>query len=306
MQTTLKSAVTLRGVGLHSGSPVRLRISPASAEMGIWFKRTDSVDGDALIPARWDMVERTPLCTKLVNEHGVSVSTVEHLMAALAGCGIHNAMVEVSGPEVPILDGSSAPFVAALLRAGVQRLDAPVRGIEVLRAVEVRDGDAWARLEPYKGLSISFDISFPDAAIGEQSRELNMANGAFVHTLCDSRTFCRQADVDRMHAAGLGLGGSLSNAVVVDGARVLNPDGLRHADEMVRHKMLDALGDLYMADAILLGRYVGHKAGHALTNTLLRALFGAADTYRSVEIGPKLALRLPGAGVTADDLPRVA
>lgn len=306
MQTTLKSAITLRGVGLHSGRPVRLRILPASAEMGIWFKRTDRVDGDPIIPARWDMVERTPLCTKLINEHGVSISTVEHLMAALAGCGVHNAMIEVSGPEVPILDGSSAPFVTEILRVGIQRLDAPVRGIEVLRPVTVQDGAAWARLEPAQGLTISFEIDFPDAAIGRQSRELNMANGAFVRTLCDSRTFCRQADVDTMRANGLGLGGSLANAVVVDGAEVLNPGGLRHSDEMVRHKMLDALGDLYMADAVLLGRYTGHRAGHALTNTLLRALFAQPDAYRPVAIGADMARRLPGAGVTTNDLPRVA
>lgn len=306
MQTTLKSAFTVRGIGLHTGRPVTLKVKPAAAEIGIWFKRTDKVDGDAMIPARWDLVDRSPLCTRLVNEHGNSVSTVEHLMAALAGCGVHNALVEVSGPEVPVLDGSSAPFVAAILKAGIQRLDAPVRALEVLKPVSVEVGDAWARLEPSESLSIDFEIDFPDAAIGHQTRQLNMANGAFVRELCDSRTFCRKADVDKMRDAGLGLGGSLANAVVVEGAEVLNPGGLRRVDEPVRHKMLDALGDLALADAVIMGAYTGHRAGHALTNTLLRALFADPTAYRMVALDAAAARRLPGVGVSANDLPSVA
>jgi UDP-3-O-[3-hydroxymyristoyl] N-acetylglucosamine deacetylase len=196
--------------------------------------------------------------------------------------------------------------VAAILRAGLQPLDAPVRAVAVLKPVEVSNGAAWARLEPARHLSIDFEIDFPDLAIGRQVRRLDMANGAFVRTLCDSRTFCRQADVVAMRAAGLGLGGSLANAVVVDGAQVLNPDGLRHRDEMVRHKMLDALGDLALAEATLLAAYTGYRAGHALTNTLLRALFADPDAYRMVEVDADTARRLPGAGVTPSDLPRVA
>ncbi|MFT4782613.1 MAG: UDP-3-O-[3-hydroxymyristoyl] N-acetylglucosamine deacetylase [Paracoccaceae bacterium] len=306
MQATLKTAFTVNGVGLHSGRAVRMTVSPAAAGTGIWFKRSDRVEGDAYIPARWDMVERSRLCTLIKNADGVSVSTIEHIMAALAGCGIHNALVEVSGPEVPIVDGSAAPFVAAILKAGVQHLDVPVRAIRVLKTVEVTEGDAVARIAPAFSLSIDFEIDFADAAIGRQSRCLNMANGAFVRELCDSRTFCRKSDVDAMQAAGLALGGSLRNAVVVDGASVLSPGGFRHPDEPVRHKMLDALGDLALAGAPLLGAYTGYKAGHALTNRLLHALFADPTNTQIVSCGPSTVRNLPGVGVRIADLRAVA
>lgn len=307
MQTTLRKSVSLSGTGLHTGRPVRVTLMPAAAEFGIWFRRTDAVEGDPLIPARWDLVEQVPLCTRLVNSDRVSVSTVEHLMAALAGCGIHNAMVEVSGPEVPILDGSAAPFVQAILAAGTRRLDAPVRALKVLRDVRVEgEGGAWAELLPADGLSIAFEIDFDDAAIGRQRHSLEMANGAFVRELCDSRTFCRRADVEAMRAAGLARGGTLNNAVVVEGAAVLTPGGMRHADEPVRHKMLDALGDLALAGAPILGAYRGYKAGHALTNQLLRELFMAPDAFEWVACDAACLRRLPGMGVTLADLPAVA
>ncbi|MEL6608132.1 MAG: UDP-3-O-acyl-N-acetylglucosamine deacetylase [Pseudomonadota bacterium] len=301
MQATIKSKVTFTGVGLHSGKTVRMVVRPAVMEHGIWFRRTDVTEGDTMVPALWNVVERVPLCTRLVNADGVSVSTVEHLMAALAGCGVRNALVELDGPEVPILDGSSAPFVRAILAAGVRPQDAPSRAIEILKPVEVRDGDAVARLEPSSGFRMQFDIAFADAAIGTQSRDMNLANGAFVHELCDSRTFCRKADVDGMRAQGLALGGTYENAVVVDGADILSPGGLRHGDEAVRHKMLDAVGDLALAGAPILGRYVGHKAGHALTNTLLRALFAQPDAFRMIECDAAMAACLPGAGLTRAD-----
>ena len=306
MQTTIKAPVRFTGVGLHSGAPVRLTIRPAAAHHGIWFRRTDIAVGDALIPARWDVVERTPLCTKIVNGAGASLSTVEHVMAALAGCGVTNALVEVDGPEVPILDGSSAPFVRGILARGLQRQAAPVRAYEVLKTVEVRNGEAWARLEPGKALEISFHIDFPDAAIGVQDKLLTMSNGTFVRELCDARTFCRQSDVDAMRAQGLALGGTLDNAVVVDGDRILSPGGLRHADEAVRHKMLDALGDLFMAGAPLLGRYTGYRAGHSLTNTLLRAAFVEPGALRMVTCTADQMAQLPGAGVHMDEIPAVA
>jgi UDP-3-O-[3-hydroxymyristoyl] N-acetylglucosamine deacetylase len=307
VQTTLKKPITLTGTGLHSGRPARVTIRPAAAEFGIWFRRTDAVAGDPLVPARWDAVEQAPLCTKLANADGVSVSTVEHLMAALAGCGIHNATVEVSGPEVPILDGSAAPFVRALLAAGQRRLAAPLRALAVRRAVEVTGpGGARARLEPAEALSLAFEIDFADAAIGRQRRTLDMANGTFVRELCDSRTFCRRADVEAMRAAGLALGGTLDNAVVVEGAEILTPGGLRHADEPVRHKMLDALGDLALAGAPLLAAYTGTRAGHALTNQLLRQLFATPGAVAWVECDAARASRLPGMGVSASDLPAVA
>ncbi len=303
LQNTIASSVTFRGTGLHGGKPARLRVLPASAEFGIWFKRLDVRTGNGLIHARWDNVRDSSLCTLLENDQGVSVSTVEHLMAALAGCGIHNALIEIDGPEVPILDGSAAGFVKGILRAGIRELDAPVRVIEILRPVEVRRGDAWARLEPGPEFEISFHIDFDDRAIGRQNRVQNMANGAFVRELSASRTFCRLDDVNAMRANGLALGGTYKNAVVVDGDKVLSPGGMRHTDEPVRHKMLDALGDLALAGAPLIGRYHGHKAGHALTNQLLRKLFSTAGAMRMRPCIGEMAGRLPGVGVQASDLP---
>ncbi|MBT8475435.1 MAG: UDP-3-O-acyl-N-acetylglucosamine deacetylase, partial [Alphaproteobacteria bacterium] len=273
MQTTVKSSIVFEGVGLHTGQRTRVVMHPASAEYGIWFRRSDVTDRDALIPARWDAVTQSELCTKISNTDGVSISTIEHIMAAIAGTGLHNALIEVDGPEVPILDGSAAPFVNGILARGLREQHAPVRALQILERVEVRNGEAFARLDPSDMLEIDFQIDFNEPAIGRQRKHLNMANGTFVHELCDSRTFCRSEDVDAMRARGLARGGSLANAVVVDGARILTPGGLRHSDEAVRHKMLDALGDLALAGAPLLGRYSGHRAGHAMTNALLRTLF---------------------------------
>ncbi|MEP2784333.1 MAG: UDP-3-O-acyl-N-acetylglucosamine deacetylase [Pseudoruegeria sp.] len=303
MQTTIKSAVTFKGVGLHSGAPVTMVVQPASAEYGIWFRRID-IPNEPMIPAKWDAVGEARLCTRIDSPSGESVQTIEHIMAALAGCGIQNVLIEINGPEVPVLDGSSAQFVKGLLKAGICKLDAPVLAIEILKPVEFRDGIAFARLEPSENFKIDFHIEFEDKAIGRQDKELNMANGAFVRELCDSRTFCRQSDIDLMRANGLALGGSVENAVVVDGASVLTPGGLRHKDEAVRHKMLDALGDLALAGAPILGRYVGHRAGHMMTNKLLRALFADPTAYRLVTCDENMAARLPGVGVHAADVPR--
>ncbi len=303
MQHTLKSPVTFTGIGLHTGAVARMVVRPASADYGIWFRRTDITSGDALVPARWDAVVPSRLCTEIGNASGVTVSTVEHIMAALAGCGIHNALIEIDGPEVPILDGSAEQFVTAFIARGLREQVTPVRALRILKRVEVREGDAVAWLEPAEMLEIRFRIEFEDAAIGRQEKTLAMANGAFVRELSDSRTFCRQQDVEDMRARGLALGGTLDNAVVVEGDRVLSPGGLRHSDEPVRHKMLDALGDLYLAGGPILGRYTGIRAGHALTNRLLRALFATADAFEMVDIGPLAGRKLPGAGVVAADLP---
>ncbi len=280
-----------------------MAVRPASAEHGLWFRRTDILDREALISAHWSAVQPSRLCTVIANAAGDSVSTIEHLMAALAGWGIHNAMIELDGPEVPILDGSAAPFVERFLARGLIEQSAPVRAIRVLRAVEVRDGDALARLEPSDMLEISFEIDFVAPAIGRQSRQLNMSNGAFVRELSDSRTFCLQADVDAMRANGLALGGTFDNAVVFQGDQVLSPGGLRHVDEPVRHKMLDAMGDLALAGGPILGLYTGIRAGHALTNRLLRALFARPDAYRMVDCGAMTVEKLPGVGVHRGDLP---
>jgi UDP-3-O-[3-hydroxymyristoyl] N-acetylglucosamine deacetylase len=305
VQTTLTSSAVFAGTGLHSGASVRMTVHPAPADHGIWFHRADLAQ-DGLIAARWDAVTPSRLCTVVANAAGASVSTIEHLMAALAGTGIHNARIEIDAGEVPILDGSARPFVAGFLAAGLCEQAAPVRAIRVLKPVEVREGAALARLEPAEMLEIDFRIDFAEAAIGAQARRLNMANGAFVRELSDSRTFCRQADVDAMRARGLALGGTLDNAVVFDGDQVLSPGGLRHADEPVRHKMLDAVGDLALAGGPILGRYVGERAGHALTNRLLRRLFADPEAWRAVDCGPQTLGKLPGVGVHAGDLPALA
>ncbi len=306
VQNTVKTSVRFTGVGLHSGKPVKMTIHPASADYGIWFRRSDVLAGDALIAARWDAVQQTALCTRIINTSGATVSTIEHVMAALAGTGVHNALIEIDGPEVPILDGSSAPFVRAILETGLMAQAVPVRALEILKPVTVRRGKASATLAPAQGLSIDFHIDFDDEAIGVQDKSLTMANGSFVRELCDSRTFCRKDDVDAMHANGLALGGTLENAVVVDGDAVLSPGGLRHEDEAVRHKMLDALGDLYLAGAPILGRYTGIRAGHSLTNELLRALFATPGAFRIVECDASTSAQLPGAGVHLAEIPAVA
>ena len=303
MQNTLIRSVTFTGVGLHSGAPVTMTVHPAAEDHGICFRRTDVVTGDAQVLAQWDAVVPSRLCTLVANGAGVSVSTIEHIMAALAGSAIHNALIDIDGPEVPILDGSAAPFVSGFLDAGIVAQGAPVRAIRVLKAIEVREGEAVARLEPSDMLEIAFQIDFAEAAIGRQDKVLNMANGAFVRELSDSRTFCRNAEVVAMRERGLALGGTLENAVVFEGDKVLSPGGLRYADEPVRHKMLDALGDLALAGGPILGRYTGIRAGHALTNRLLRALFADPSAWRAQDCVGLASGKLPGVGVHRGDLP---
>ncbi len=306
MQATLNTAVTFQGVGLHSGVPVTMTVCPAGVNHGIWFKRVDVSDADPMIPALYDAVEHKPLCTRIVNTAGTDVTTIEHIMAALAGCGVRNALIEIDGPEVPIMDGAAGDFVRAFVEAGVTGQDAPLYAIEVLEPVSVELHGAVATLSPAGSLEIAFEIDFEDAAIGAQSKTLNMANGTFVRELSDSRTFCRKSDIDMMHANGLALGGTYENAVVVDGDAVLSPGGLRHDDEAVRHKMLDALGDLSLAGAPILGRYTGIRAGHAMTNMLLRKLFSTPAAYRLVNCSHEQLSRLPGVGVRQADLALVA
>ena len=303
MQTTLKRAVTLVGMGLHSGRPARLVLRPAS-EGGIRFRRVDVTDRDNLVPARFDRVTDTTLCTLLSNAAGVSVGTVEHLMAALAGTGVTHAEIEIDGPEVPIMDGSARRFVSAILRTGLAPVAGPLRAIRILKPVRYAQGGVVAELTPAETLSIDFEIDFADAAIGHQQRRLSMVNGAFVHELADCRTFCRRQDVEAMQANGLALGGSLDNAVVVENERVLNRGGFRRSDECVRHKMLDALGDLALAGAPILGAYRGVRAGHGATNKLLRALFAQPEAFEYVTLDAEAAAQLPGAGVGAADLRR--
>lgn len=292
----------ITGHGLHSGRPVTLVLHPAPAGHGVVFQRLD-LPGAAPIPALWKHVGDTKLNTQIALGKTNSVSTIEHLMAALAGCGCTDVLAALDGPEVPILDGSARPFVEAILRAGLRVLPGGLDLIEVLTPVEVRDGAAFARLSPAALPQIRFAIDFTDAAIGRQERRLDLKNGAVIEELADSRTFCRLADVEDMHERGLALGGTYDNAVVVDGAEVLSPGGLRHADEPVRHKMLDAVGDLATAGAPILGLYEGERAGHGLTNRLLHALLDHPETHRRLPVTPMLAALLPGAGL-AVELPR--
>jgi UDP-3-O-[3-hydroxymyristoyl] N-acetylglucosamine deacetylase len=303
MQTALKREVTLVGMGLHSGRPARMVLRPATSG-GIRFRRVDVTDRDNVIPARWDLVADTRLCTLLTNASGVSIGTVEHVMAALAGTGVTHAIIDIDGPEVPIMDGSSRRFVQAILRAGLAELPGPLYAIRVLKPVRDVKGEIVAELAPGPMLSIDFEIDFPDAAIGHQRKRLSMVNGTFVHELADCRTFCRRAEVEAMQANGLALGGSLDNAIVVEGATVLNSGGFRRADECVRHKMLDALGDLALAGAPILGAYRGIRAGHGATNRLLRRLFATPDAWEWITLDAEAARQLPGAGVGAADLRR--
>jgi UDP-3-O-[3-hydroxymyristoyl] N-acetylglucosamine deacetylase len=281
---TLKTAIHCVGVGLHSGRRVTLVLRPAAAGTGILFRRTDlGVD----IPARFDRVVDTRLCTALVAEDApqARVGTVEHVMAALAGTGVTDAIVELDGPEVPILDGSAAPFVFLIDCAGTTGLSLAAPVIEVLRTVRVEDGEAFAELRPaaLPGFEATLTIEFPATVIGRQELSLRVTPAGFRAGLADARTFTLAEDIARLRAAGLAQGGSLANAVVVDGPLVLNPGGLRRPDEFVRHKLLDVVGDLALAGAALSGRFVGHRSGHALNNRLLRALFADRGAWRWVE-----------------------
>lgn len=303
MQYTLNQAATLVGTGLHSGRPSRITLRPADGG-GIRFLRTDVTDRDPVIPARFDHVVDTTLCTVIGNADGVTVATVEHVMAALAGLGVHHAVVEIDGPEVPIMDGSSRRFVAAIMGAGLRPVARPVEAIRILAPIRVAEGEVMAELRPAERFEISFAIDFPDAAIGRQEKTLDLANGTFLHELADCRTFCRLDDVEMMQARGLALGGSLENAIVVDGENVLNPGGFRRTDECVRHKMLDAVGDLALAGAPILGAYRGIRAGHGATNRLLRKLFATEGAWERVTLDPVAAEALPGIGVELGALRR--
>lgn len=302
MQTSLSKEFTLVGTGLHSGRPARLRVKPAPVDFGIEFRRIDISDVDNCIPARFDFVNDTQLCTRLCNEAGVELSTVEHLMAALAGCGVYNAVIEIDGPEIPIMDGSSDRFVKEILRAGVVKLDKQAKVLRILKPVSVEDGDAFAGLSPSDDFEIDFEISFTDRAIGVQHHSLNMKNGSFVRELSDCRTFCMYSDVEYMKSIGLARGGSLANAVVIDDGKVINPEGFRREDECVRHKMLDVMGDLALAGMPLIGRYHGVRAGHRMTNLLLRAVFDAPDSFEIVDATVSQSEQLPGVGLSYDDL----
>ena len=278
-QRTLKRAVKCEGIGLHSGASINLSLKPAPSGTGIVFQRTDVEVGHSRIQARWNHVVDTRLCTVIANEHGIRVGTIEHLMAALAGCGVDNVIVEVSGPEVPVMDGSSEPFVLLIECAGVIDQDQPRRIIRILKTVMVEDGDAQASLSPAPSFSLDFQVHFEGTAVSQQSLRVGMKNGAFCKEIARARTFGFLSEVKALQAAGLGKGGSLGNVIVVDGHKILNKDGLRFEDEFVRHKILDAVGDLFLAGGAIIGKFSGNRSGHALNNALLRALFLEDDSW---------------------------
>lgn len=276
-QKTLKSTIDCTGIALHSGRKVRMTMVPAEADTGIVFVRTDA--GSAVIPARWDRVVDTRLCTVIGNEAGVTVGTIEHLMAAFAGLGIDNAIVKLDGPEVPVMDGSAEPFVFLIECAGIRTQEAPKRCLRIVKPVSYEDDRCSIALIPDATFSVSYDMDYEARGLRRQRIRLELVNGTFKRELSRARTFGFLQDVEKMRSLGLGRGASLENAIVIDGGRVLNPEGLRYEDELVRHKTLDAVGDLYLAGAPIVGRFHGRCSGHAANNLLLRALFADASAW---------------------------
>jgi len=288
-QHTLRTPAFFAGVGVHTGAFTRVAVRPAAVNEGVVFVRTDVTGQDNRIAATGEAVCKTQLGTVIGNAAGVTVATIEHLMAALAMLGVDNAVVELDGPEMPIMDGSSEPFVRLLDRAGKRPQAAARRFIEILDTVEVVDGDKRAALKPAHRFEMAFEIRFPSAVIGRQAIDLAMDEGAFRRELADCRTFGFLHEVEALRAVGLARGGSLENCVVIDGDRVLNPEGLRRTDEFVRHKALDAIGDLYVLGAPLLGRFEGELAGHGLNNQLVRALLARPQAWRVRTFADELA-----------------
>jgi UDP-3-O-[3-hydroxymyristoyl] N-acetylglucosamine deacetylase len=281
-QRTLKQLVRAVGIGLHSGTKVTLVLRPAAAETGIVFRRVD-LDPPVDIKLTPQAVVDTRMATT-IGRDGVRIATIEHLMSALAGLGIDNCFIDVDAAEIPIMDGSAASFVFLLQSAGIEELNAPKRFVRVLRAVEVTDGDKWARLEPYFGYRLRFSIDFNHPAIDstEQVVEVDFARDSYVKQVSRARTFGFVNEVEALRAAGLAMGGNFENVIVMDEYRVLNTDGLRAGDEFAKHKVLDAIGDLSALGRPLLASYVAHKSGHAINNRLLRALLAEEAAYEVV------------------------
>ena len=288
-ERTLVAPAICAGVGVHTGQRVRLAIRPAPTGTGIVFVRTDITDRDNRIVVSGDAVVDARLNTMIENAAGVQLSTIEHLMAAFCALGVSNVIVEVDGPELPILDGSALPFVQLLDRAGFRRQQSPIRYIEILEPIHVIDGDKHAALYPCDRYEMRFEIDFESAVIGNQVVDFVVDEQTFRDEIMSARTFGFAHEVEALRQAGLVRGGSLENAVVIDGDDILNPGGLRMEREFVRHKALDAIGDLYVMGAPLLGRYEGYKAGHAVNNLLVRALLDAPHAWREVILEPQLA-----------------
>jgi UDP-3-O-[3-hydroxymyristoyl] N-acetylglucosamine deacetylase len=281
-QRTLKNSIRASGVGLHTGKKVLMTLRPAAPDTGIVFRRTDlpeAVD----IPAHAESVGDTMLGTSLVNGEA-RVSTVEHLLSAFAGLGIDNAIVELSAPEVPIMDGSAGPFVFLMQSAGIEEQRAPKKFVRILKRLRVEDGDKWAQFDPFEGFKVNFQIEFNHPVFKRRSQTASMdfSTTSFLREVSRARTFGFMRDLDKLRARNLALGGNLDNSIVLDDFRVLNEDGLRYEDEFVKHKILDAIGDLYLLGHSLIGEFSGHKSGHALNNKLLRTLLKDESAWEEV------------------------
>ena len=278
-QCTINQIISYVGIGLHSGHKVSMTLYPAAPNTGICFLRRDVDPEHMLIRASWKNVVDTRLCTVLGNEHGVTVSTVEHLLAALRSCGVDNLLIELNGDEVPILDGSCAPLVTIIKKAGVITQRVPRFGIWIERPIEVRQGEHYAILAPSEVPRITVDIEFANAAIGSQYVSVDLIDNVFEAEIAPARTFGFADELEQLHEQGLALGGSIRNAVLVDDHGVTNEEGLRFTDEFARHKILDCLGDLALAEAPIFGQLYAHKPGHRLNNALLREMFAHSDAW---------------------------
>ena len=278
-QRTLKNSIHCSGIGLHSGVKVNMTLHPAEANTGIRFRRNGTVNG-AQVAATWENVVETPLSTTLIGDDDVRAGTIEHLMSALAGCAVDNAVVELSGPEVPVMDGSAAPFVFLIECAGTVAQDAPRRALEILKEVAVADTRRSATVSPGRGLSIDFEIDFDSPVVARQSWSLQVTPASYKQDVSRARTFGFLEEVDKLREMGLALGGSLDNAVVINGDHILNDGGLRYGNEFVRHKVLDLIGDLYLTGAPVIGRFRCVRSGHAMTLRMLKALFADREAWR--------------------------
>ena len=281
-QRTLKNSIRATGVGLHTGKKVLMVLRPAPADSGITFRRTD-LDEPVDVPARAENVSDTMLGTSLL-KGDVRVSTVEHLLSAFAGLGIDNAVIELSTSEVPIMDGSAGPFVFLMQSAGIEEQNAPKRFVRIKKSVKVEDGDKWARFDPFNGFKVNFEIEFDHPVFKRRSQAASMdfSTTSFMREVSRARTFGFMRDLEYMRSRNLALGGTLDNAIVLDEYRILNEDGLRYEDEFVKHKILDAIGDLYLLGHSLIGEFSGYKSGHGLNNRLLRTLIADASAWEEV------------------------
>lgn len=283
-QSTLAQTVTVAGIGVHSGVSATITMKPAPVDTGIVFVRSDVTDKDNVVPARFDRVVDTKLCTVLANKAGVTVATVEHLMAAIAAVGLDNAIVEIDGPEMPIMDGSSLSFIAGIEKAGMIQQNAGRRVLMVKKTVTYVEDGKEVVLSPADGQYYGFEIEFASAAVGRQKYTYLLKTESFKKDIAPCRTFGFLHEVEHLRKLGLARGGSLDNAIVIDGDKVLNPEGLRFGNEFVRHKILDAVGDIFLGGGQLIGHYHGVKAGHALNNKILHVLFSDASNYEWVDL----------------------